>query len=344
MKAMDTKTSFSYTLTPPQQAQLEQLLAAGNYRPVAVPHTRIAVDAPGCRVNLYNSGKCLVQGKQAEEFVLFMLEPMVLRTAGVGYEDTLNPEGVTPHMGVDESGKGDVFGPLVIAAAYVNPALAEALRGLKVRDSKQISSDAQALALGAAIRRELGPNRFTLVRIGPETYNRLYAKIRNVNRLLAWAHARAIENLLERQPDCPRAVSDQFGAKHEVERALMKQGRKITLEQRHRAESDIAVAAASVLAREGFLRALLQLRDRHQGLVFPKGASPAVRQAAVALIRQTGDPAVLLQTAKCHFRTIDAVLAEAGATREALGADGQAVSKVFRPRPAKSPKTKAVAL
>lgn len=329
---MDPRTSYSYKLTPAQQHRLEAVLASGNYRPVSVPYTTIAVETPDCRVNLYTSGKCLVQGKGAESFVLFTLEPMVLQSASVGYADILDPEATAPHMGIDESGKGDVFGPLVVAAAYVDASIVEALRTLKVRDSKQVSGDKQALALGAAIRRALGPNRFSLVRIGPETYNRLYAKIQNVNRLLSWAHARAIENLLDHQPDCPRALSDQFGAKHEIERALMKKGRRIKLAQRHRAESDIAVAAASILAREGFLRALLRLSEQHGGLVFPKGASPAVRQTAGELLRRTGDPKVLLTTAKCHFRTIDAVLESAGLSRTALGPEGQAVSKAVRPR------------
>lgn len=324
---MIPKTSFTFKLTAEQRKTLVELLRAGNYRPCTVPYTEIAVEAVGwnCRVNLYTSGKCLVQGTGAQEFVVNILEPSVLGQATVGYEDVLSPEAIAPHMGIDESGKGDFFGPMVIAAAYTNEDLSKAMQNLGVRDSKQISSDAQALRIGTEIRKLLGPNRYTVVRIGNATYNRLYAKMRSVNRLLAWSHARCIENLLNTVPSCPRAVSDQFGSKEGVERALMQKGRTIVLEQRHKAESDIAVAAASILAREGFLRSLTALREQY-GQEFPKGASPQVREAAMALVKAKG-PGVLAEVAKCHFRTTDAVLATTGHARDELPPECRVVSQ-----------------
>ncbi len=330
---MPPKTSFTFPLDDAQRSALTQLLTTGNYRPCTVPHSVIAVEAVGwnCRVNLYKSGKCLVQGSGAEEFVVNILEPQVLGVAALGYEDVLDPDAMAPHMGVDESGKGDFFGPMVIAAAYVDETLFAAMKKIGVRDSKAVSSDAQALRLGESVRKLLGANRYALVRIGNRAYNQLYAKIRSVNRLLAWGHARCIENLLRGVPSCPRAVSDQFGSKQSVERALMKQGRKIVLEQRHRAESDIAVAAASLIAREGFLRSLTQLQASY-GVAFPKGASPQVRAAAEALVRSRG-PGVLMDVAKCHFRTTDAVLAATGHRRDELPAEGQVVSRVVTGMP-----------
>lgn len=324
---MPPQTSFTFKLTPEQQETLEMLLRTGNYRPCEVPYTIVAVDAVSwkCHVNLYTSGKCLVQGKGAQDFVLNILEPMVLGEAAVGYEDVLDPEQLAPHMGIDESGKGDFFGPLCIAAAYTNEDLCEPLRELGVRDSKRISSDAQALKIAAGIRKLLGPARYTVVRIGNATYNRLYAKMHSVNRLLSWGHARAIENLLASVPSCPRAISDQFD-RNGIQRALMKSGRQIVLEQHPRAEADIAVAAASILAREAFLVALAQMQNAHNGQVFPKGASPQVKAAAEALIRAEG-PAVLSQVAKCHFRTTDAVLGTTGHTRADLPEECRIVSQ-----------------
>jgi len=321
---MEKKTSFTYKLTPEQQKTLKELLTLGNYRPATVPHTILAVTGPDCCINLYTSGKVLVQGKGAEDFVLFFLEPAVLGAASLGYETVLNPESVAPHIGIDESGKGDFFGPLVVGAAYTDEALARSMKAMGVKDCKLLG-DAQVLAIGTKLRMLLGPARFRLVSIGPEAYNRLYAKIRNVNNLLAWAHARAIENLLEGVPDCPRAVADQFGAESVIKRALMKKGKTIKLEQRHKAESDIAVAAASILAREGFLRSLKRL-SVDLGVPVPKGASDQVRAAAEALVRKHG-PQILLRTAKCHFRTTDQVLAAAGSSRAALGSEGQVISR-----------------
>ena len=73
---------------------------------------------------LYSSGKCLVQGKGAFDFVQFVLEPLVLGEVQTGYDEVLSPEMFEPHMGVDESGKGDFFGPLVICAVYADRELA----------------------------------------------------------------------------------------------------------------------------------------------------------------------------------------------------------------------------
>jgi len=332
---MPAKKSFSYKLTKPQQDTLAQILRTGNYRPMQMEHTRIAIRAENCTVALYKSGKCLVQGKGAADFVTFTLEPMVIGAAQLGYEDMLDPQSVQPHMGVDESGKGDFFGPLVVVAAFSDADLLEKMREMNVRDSKNISSDNVALGLGREIRKLLG-NRFAVVKVGPSAYNRLYTKIRNVNRLLAWGHARSIENLLDVVPNCPRALSDQFGSKEQVEKALMQKGREITLEQKHRAESDLAVAAASVIARELFLRSLKDLEEKY-GMEFRKGASAGVKEMAVELVKKHG-PKVLLETAKCHFKTTDAVLAEAGSDRKELGPEGQAVSKAtnFRRKKKKS--------
>jgi len=319
------KNSYTFVLNAEQQKLLKEMLAMGNYRRKTVPHTVIAVEADHCVVNLYTSGKCLVQGNGAEDFVLFFLEPAVLQCATVGYENVLDPSRVEAHMGIDESGKGDFFGSLVACAVYVNPDIAQAMQELDVKDCKQMT-DKAVLFVGSRIRQLLTPTRFALVSIGPEAYNRLYAKMRNVNTLLGWAHARCIENLLETVPDCPRAVADQFGSEQVIKRALMKKGRAIKLEQHHKAESDIAVAAASVLAREAFLRGLLKLGQTH-GILLHKGASEQVKAAAAELVKKSG-PGILLQTAKCHFRTTDQVLAACGTSRAALGPDGQATSRL----------------
>lgn len=329
---MPPKTSFTFPLTPEQQQTLKELLRTGNYLAATVPYTQIAVDGPDCRIALYTSGKLVVQGKGAQDWVTFTLEPEILLEARLGYENVRNPESLAPHMGIDESGKGDFFGPMVIAGAYIDTALAARFQELNVRDSKTISSDRVSEALAGEIMRASG-GRHSLVAIGNRAYNRLYTSMGSVNLLLAWGHARAIENLLERVPDCPMALSDQFGPKRQIEQALMKKGRSIKLEQRPKAEADPAVAAASILARAGFLRALRQLRETH-GQEFPKGASPQVIEAAVELVKKKG-PMVLLDVAKCHFRTCDIVLEKAGFSRADLGPEGAAKSKPFTRSPRK---------
>jgi ribonuclease HIII len=302
--------SFTIQLKPEQQSKLAGLLRAAHYTLVEVPHTQIAVDTGTCRINLYNSGKCLVQGKGAADWISFTLEPEVLGEARLGYDEIHDPESVQPHMGIDESGKGDFFGPLVIASVYTDAKTVEVLKKLGARDSKKISSDRVALQLASDIRNALD-GKFAIITIGPEAYNRMYAKMSNVNRVLAWGHARAIENLLEKVPDCPRALSDKFGPTSRIERALMEKGRKIKMDQRTKAESDPAVAAASILARAGFLTALRKMEKEFGMESAPKGCSVQVKKAAAKLVADQG-PGVLRKACKCHFRTTAEVLAMNG--------------------------------
>jgi len=201
-------------------------------------------------------------------------------------------------IGVDESGKGDYFGPLVVAGVGVPvDGGREVLATLGVRDSKTVS-DGQAHRLAEVVRRAYPT---AVVAVGPERYNTLYAEMRNLNRLLAWAHARVIENLLERWPECREAISDQFANAAVLERALLARGRRVALVQRPRAEADPVVAAASIVARSEFLRRLDALGKRF-GVSLPKGAGPPVLVGGADFVRRHG-AAALGQVAKLHFRT-----------------------------------------
>ena len=205
-------------------------------------------------------------------------------------------------IGIDESGKGDYFGPLVIAAVFVDATTQGELKLMEVRDSKKIS-DGRILEMAPDIK-TICPH--SVIAIGPQKYNELYAKIKNLNRLLAWGHAKALENLLERVP-CERAISDQFGNERLILNALQDKGRTIILEQRTKAESDLAVAAASILARAEFLLRLKRLSNE-VGTTLPKGASPTVELAARMVIKKHGQDR-LGDVAKLHFKTTQAVLA-----------------------------------
>lgn len=213
--------------------------------------------------------------------------------------------GLWPRMGTDESGKGDYFGPLVVAGVCVRDEAEAALlaeRGIK--DSKKVS-DGRAKQLAAEVQR-LCPCE--VVRISPQKYNELYEKIGNLNKLLAWGHARVIENLLERVA-CAHVLSDQFGDERFLRSALMKKGSQVVIEQRPRAEEDIAVAAASIVARAHFLRDLEAL-SRRCGISLPKGATHVKDVARQVVVEKGKDE--LGQVAKLHFRSTKQVLAEVG--------------------------------
>src|SRR5437763_1371674 len=241
------------------------------------------------------------------EFVQFELEPKVLEEAKLGYEEVHSPEMFEPHFGIDESGKGDFFGPLVIAGVYVDGEIARKFLDAGIQDSKRIGSDKRIRDLAKIIRTTPGAVGDT-VSIGPERYNDLYEKFGNLNSLLGWGHARVIENLLARKPDCPRALSDKFADARVSEKALLKHGQTIHLEQRTKAESDLAVAAASILAREAFID-WLERRGKALGLKLGRGVSAEVKEQARKVVG-SGGPDALRKVAKLHFRTAHEIAPE----------------------------------
>ncbi|MGD0016528.1 MAG: ribonuclease HIII [Verrucomicrobiia bacterium] len=309
---MPERTSYTCSLTADKVAQLKTDLRARGFEFRDVPYAHFGAELPSEKINVvaYKSGKLVMQGKGTTDFVQFYLEPILLGEARLGYEHILDPTMLEPRIGVDESGKGDFFGPLVVAGVYVNEATARNLMEIGVRDSKLIKSDAKIAEIAKQIRAAPGCMS-DVVAIGPEAYNRLHAKMRNVNDILGWGHARVIENLLAKMDaksgvKCNKAISDQFGNKSIVKRALMERGKKIELVQRHRAESDLAVAAASIIARDGFVHRLSAL-GKEFGMKLPKGASQAVLDAARELVGKHGRKA-LARTVKMHFRTTQKVL------------------------------------
>ena len=302
---MKPLTAYTGKLTDEQASALDAALKALNWTPRTVPYARFAYESPKANIVFYESGKLVVQGKGTQEFIEFVLEPEVLKQARLGYETVLNPEMLLPRVGVDESGKGDFFGPLCIAGVYINESMVKAWRDAGVRDSKNISSDKKIADLAAMIRKTPGCV-VDAVTIGNEAYNRLYTKMQSVNTLLAWGHARVIENLLgkkhEMNPPPVKAMSDQFAAsKSVIEKALMTLGKGFQLVQQHRAEEDLAVAAASIVARDEFVKGLARL-EKQFGVELPKGASAAVDETAKKFVEQHG-PDNLAKIAKMHFRT-----------------------------------------
>src|SRR5437773_4538904 len=293
--------SYTHPLSLEQAIRLRALLEELGFEFSPKEYTLFFAQKNRLSVAVYERGpKVLVQGRDAEEFVQFELEPKILGEAKLGYEEVHSPEMFEPHFGVDESGKGDFFGPLVISGAYVDRGIAHKLVDAGVVDSKRITSDARIRALADTIRKtSLGLVETVL--IGPAKYNELYQKFSTLNRLLGWGHARVIENLLERKPGCPRSLSDQFADSRVISASFLKHGRKITIEQRPKAESDIAEAAASIVAGEGFIN-WLDRKSKELGLRLDRGVSPSVKEIARKLVEMNG-PGALRDVAKVHFRT-----------------------------------------
>jgi ribonuclease HIII len=247
---------------------------------------------PAVRAVYYASGKLVLQGKDAARAAeeLFGEAPQ----AACGKRALK-----VPTVGSDEAGKGDFLGPLVVAAALVRPGQEALLAEYGVRDSKTMR-DREAAEVATLLRQTVP---FAVVSIAPPRYNELHKEMgANLNRLLAWAHGRAIEDVLERPEaaDAAALVVDQFAKGPVLPRALLPLARAIPLEMRPRAEDNPAVAAASVLARDAFLAGLRRLGDGI-GVPLAKGSGPPADQAARRVLAKGGRD-LLAQVAKMHFK------------------------------------------
>ncbi len=302
---------YTCVLDEDEASKLRALLAEGNYEERSIAYADFAFARPGLSVAYYaKRGKLVVQGQGTDEFLEFVLGPRVLgrdicAREGDFVAGACSSCDRSPHFGIDESGKGDYFGPLVIAGMYTEGETAAKLADLGVCDSKLIKSAASIDRLAAGIVRTPGV-AWEVVCIGPERYNAMYADMKNLNRLLAWGHARVIASLHEKVPDCPRALSDQFANPWVLRRALGAREIPIKLEQKTKAESDVAVAAASILARSRFVRWMKEA-EAQACCRLPLGAGPHVTRAARDFVAKHG-VAMLGAVAKLHFKTTQQVL------------------------------------
>jgi ribonuclease HIII len=263
------------------------------------PYTVFAAKKKGVSCTLYESGNLVVQGKDMQEFIEFYLEPEILKQFQFSHPEAhLN---LTPHIGLDEAGKGDYFGPLCIGAVYADGSGIQKLHQMGVKDSKRFS-DESILKLARKIR---AAYPYVIIRLFPQKYNELYARFKNLNRLLGWAHAAALGDLSEKT-QCKKALLDQFAEKSIVETALKQKRIEVDLEQKTHGEEDLVVAAASILARAGFLEGLEKLSEEY-GLSIPKGAAPIVIDMGLKLVEKFGQE-VLEKVAKTHFKTTNEIL------------------------------------
>lgn len=289
-KSSNFVTKISLTL----RSRLEKDLKQQGFEFSRPVYTLFQAKKKGLSCTLYESGKLMVQGKEKEDFIRDYLEPEILKNLSYTYpETTVN---MHPHIGVDEAGKGDVFGPLCIGALYADKQMISELIHMGIRDSKQLT-DKTIIQYAHQIKKKCP---YSIIQIFPKRYNELYDQFKNLNHLLAWGHATAIEELLKKT-DCRTVIVDQFASEHVVERALQQKSIEVELSQRHRGEEDLVVAGASILARAAFVQGIETLSSQFN-LTLPKGASSSVIKAGKQFVQSHGQTS-LKEVAKLHFKT-----------------------------------------
>ncbi|MDE0820922.1 MAG: ribonuclease HIII [Opitutales bacterium] len=297
------KSIYTIKLTDEQMDKLDALLQARGWFEHDVDHSRFGYKWENVNIVAYKSGKLVVQGKKTEDFVQDILEAEITYKPLMGYEEFHNPEWFEPHAGLDESGKGDFFGPLITCTVIADEFAVRTWMDAGIKDSKRISSDRAIKILARTIRETKG----IVIKhawAGMPKYNEMYNKFgRNVNKLLAWFHARALTDALE-QKHVPWGLLDQFSKQPLVQRQL--KVKKFDLQMRPKAEEDPVVAAASIMARAEYVRQMEKLSEK-AGMLLPKGASATVKTVAREIISKHGPEALPLY-AKMHFKTANEVL------------------------------------
>jgi ribonuclease HIII len=292
-------------LSPEMFPLLREFLRKRGFSFESRPHQEFLARGPGAVVNLYTSGKVVIGGPSPQS-----------QTAIVRYLQSIAPEAEfalpdarptetslnfhETRVGIDEAGKGDYFGPLVACAVLATEQQAQEMLSFGVRDSKRLSGD-RVKTLATWIRTKcLREGQCRIVRIPPPRYNILMTKMKDLNRLLGWAHARALEEVLKFPEPCTLAIADQFGNPKYLQDALFTKGQGVRLVQTPKGERDVVVAAASILARDDFVTAMRAMCSRFKE-DFPLGASQ-VEDFGHDLVRRKGE-GILLETAKVHFST-----------------------------------------
>lgn len=243
--------------------------------------------------------KTIVQGN-IESKLYNEVNNILLLKKGTGVkEDYQEP---LHYIGTDESGKGDYFGPLVVAGVIVDSLTSDQLKKIGVKDSKLLN-DGIIKTLSYQIKKIVN-NKFNIIVITPKTYNSLHSKMKNVNKILGWSHAKVIENLLEKE-DVNEAISDKFGDERLIKNSLQEKGKKINLKQFTKAEKYTAVAAASILARNRF-NEWFDEQSEKSNLILPKGASNIVDNTLKGIKEKYGVE-FLTNIAKVHFKTTNKI-------------------------------------
>lgn len=295
------KTMYTIKLNQEEMDKLADYLEEGHQGPwfhYDVAYSLFAFKGEKVNVVGYRSGKLVVSGKKTEEFVQNLLEAEITGDPRLGYDEVHHPEWFELHAGCDESGKGDLFGPLVTACVIADGDMVRQWLELGVADSKKLT-DGSILKLDKEIRKTKGVVIKTAFARMPK-YNELYYKFdKNLNKLLAWYHSKSLIQALDERP-APWGLLDQF-TKQKLVDAYVKDRKDFTLISRTKAESDPVVAASSIVARAVYVREMKRL-SREIGEPLVKGASGKVREQAKRIVREKGADA-LKNFAKMHFKT-----------------------------------------
>jgi ribonuclease HIII len=294
------QTCFTFTLSNAQAEHLCDICERRGFEPYGVNYARYAFHANGFNLVMYRSGKLVLQGKEAADFVTFTIEPQIMHAFAFGNENILHPEWFIPHAGLDESGKGDFFGPIVTACVIAGEDEVRKLQKIGVKDSKRISSDRAIFNVEKKIR-EVAEVTVETMTFAMAKYNELYGRFgSNLNQLLGWMHACTLGNAL-RWRYVAEGLLDQFSKAPIVQGFIKRDFPDFNLRMQTEAESDPVVAAASIIARAEYIRQIEKL-SKTAGIHLAKGAGQPAVEIGRKIFEKEGAEG-LEKYSKTHFKT-----------------------------------------
>lgn len=262
-------------------------------------------------LNIYYSAKrgvSMVPGARPGSGIKSILEEIVGQVKAEPEESPIAKHEWKSWIGSDECGKGDYFGPLVVCAFWADQSMLPRLKKLGICDSKQLK-DSQIVSISESLYREFC-GRMNGIVLKPQRYNQIIADMkgnqRNLNDLLAWQHLSAVQGILDTGVQVEGILIDQFSKAKKASILIKKKNPGQNAIERTGAESDLAVAAASILARYQFLKSIKEMKSRYKS-DFPLGASSRVDQAARDFVKTHG-PAKLADVAKLHFKNTQRII------------------------------------
>lgn len=297
------KTIYTIKIDEAQMDQVKTWCDKRMWSFYEVEYAHFGFKGDGVNIVGYKSGKLVVQGKKTEDWVTYVLEAEITQTPQLGYDEVHHPEWFEHHAGLDESGKGDLFGPLVTACVIADKSMIDQWREKGIQDSKRVTSDKAILTLEKIIRGTKGVT-IKVMSLRMAKYNELYRKFdSNLNNLLAWMHAKCLQAALDVER-VPWGMLDQFSKKPLVQEYFKDD--EFELRMQTKAEADPVVAAASIIARAEYVKRINAL-SQELGYDLLKGASKQVKEQGIKIVEEHGEDA-LENYAKMHFKTAYEVL------------------------------------
>lgn len=268
---------FSITLSDKQIADLKKL---NSYKESDNPTIDSIFELSDCKITLYKSKKAVFQGKDVS-----------------AYQEIYQTKFIE-HSGSDEVGTGDYFGPVVVAACFINQDTYQKIKHLGIQDSKQLD-DIVIRRIAPQLMEECP---YSVLIVDNSKYNQIHKQY-NLNAIKALLHNQAYKHLEKKIKQLPELnVVDQFTPENLYYNYLKNEKDVVkTLHFETKAESKyLAVACASVIARYTFLQVWDKMEENYH-FTFPKGSGELVDQAIVRFVKEFGKDK-LPQVAKLHFK------------------------------------------